>query len=168
MRSKFIIIMEFTLLFCLVVLSSCSTRYTERSSAATDEQGGRSSTVYSINNKDIISLETKWENEMLTGAGVAPVVNKYNDFARDKELARRGASLDAEKNLAAKISEIRVTETIIMSDLMSTTYAQSKLNAVLKDVTVVNEYFNEKENRWETTVQMPKAKLIEVVKESQR
>jgi len=127
--------------------------------------GGKITSTKEIDNRIISQLRTEWETENLVASGSAPVVKKYNDPVRDKELARRGALLDAQRNLAAKVSTIRLTATVIMSDLMATDFAQSRLDAVLQDVTVLAETFNEEAQRWDVTVQMPKVKLLKVVEE---
>ncbi len=129
-------------------------------------QGATSSRV--VDGKTIASLREEWETEFISATGTAPLVTKYPDAARNKELARRGAVLDAQRNLAAQVSKIRVTATVTMADLETSDFARSQMNAVLQDVEVISERFEDAGQRWIVEARMPKVKLIRFIEEVAR
>jgi hypothetical protein len=110
-------------------------------------------------------MRTEWEAEMITAEGSAPVVQKYDDGARNKALARRGAVLDAQRDLARQVSQIQITERVTMRDLETSDFVQSRLNAILQDVSVVSETFNESTEQYRVTVEMPKVEVVSVIEE---
>lgn len=127
--------------------------------------GGEISETITIDNETIESLEKQWEYEYITANGSAPVVPKYDDPARDKELARRGAILDAKRNLAEKISATRLTETVTMSDLVVTDFVHAQLDAELENVEVIHEEYDEANGICRASVRMPKLRVLRVVEE---
>jgi hypothetical protein len=130
--------------------------------------GGKDTQTALVNDKVVADLKTEWQTENLVATGSAPLVKKYSDPARDKELARRAAILDAQHNLANQVSTIRISATTVMSDLMASEFVKSQVDALLKDVTVLSETFVESSDRWDVTVQMPKVNLIKAVEEYRR
>jgi hypothetical protein len=124
---------------------------------------GSSSTT--IDGRTIASIREEWDTEFISATGTAPVVSKYDDAARNRELARRGAHLDAQRNLAEQVNRIRITSTVTMADLETSDFARSQMNAVLQDIETVSERFDTPNNRWIVELRMPKVKLVRFIEE---
>jgi len=144
---------------------SSSSTVTEQTTVEETPDGTATSSVTRIDGKEVSSVRTDWEEETITAQGSAPVVEKYNDSARNKALARRGAELDAQRRLATKVSEIQITSQTTMEDLQTSDFVQSRIETVLENVRVVSENYNEKTEQYSVRVEMPKVKLISVVEE---
>lgn len=115
--------------------------------------------------RDIATLKEEWEYETLVETGEAPVLNKYEEASRNRLLARKGAILEAQRKLAEKIGTIRLNATTTMQDFSTTDFVQSRLNVYLKDVEVIGEEHDEKNNIYKVTIQMPKVKLVNILEE---
>jgi hypothetical protein len=153
------------LVLSVVVLLSCSRHVRKEEVIETDTLGGTRTERVSIDGRTVETLKQEWEGEYVTASGSAPVVSKHNDPARDKELARRGAILDAKRNLADKIGETRISETVTMSDLAVTDFVQSQLDAVLENVEITSEEYDEASGLYRASVRMPKASMLKIVEE---
>ena len=150
----------------LISLAGCNRVVIHERREEVNPDGSRSTVESrSINGELITELRETWETEYVTGTGSAPLVDRYNDYTRDKELARRGAVLDAMADLASKVTSIEITETVSMNDLVANEYVESRLQAVLQDVEVTSEVFNESSELWQVTVRMPKVRVVDVVEE---
>jgi hypothetical protein len=149
---------------CLVSAVGCAPRQsvktTEVVSAATH---GSATQSIKIDDKTISTLKTEWASDFLTAEGSAPIVNKYDDVNRNLGLAKVGARTDAEAKLARQISEVHVTETIVMRDLETSSLVTSEVRQVLKDVEVLNERCDQNAGMCYVTVRMPKTSLVRVV-----
>ena len=149
-----------------IILAACSSKTIVRERTVEDNtKGGQDITTLKIDDEVISNLKTTWKKEYITAFGQAPVVDKYPDESRNKMLARKGAILDAERNLAEKISTIKITATTTMADFSTSDFVQSRIETVLKDVEILTERYDEKNNFYEVQVQMPKVKLINILEE---
>ena len=52
-----------------------------------------------------------------------------------------------------------------MADFSTSDFVQSRIETVLKDVEILTERYDEKNNFYEVQVQMPKVKLINILEE---
>ncbi|GBD86609.1 hypothetical protein BMS3Abin03_00530 [bacterium BMS3Abin03] len=149
-----------------IILAACSSKTIVRERTVEDNtKGGQDITTLKIDDEVISNLKTTWKKEYITAFGQVPVVDKYPDESRNKMLARKGAILDAERNLAEKISTIKITATTTMADFSTSDFVQSRIETVLKDVEILTERYDEKNNFYEVQVQMPKVKLINILEE---
>ena len=130
----------------------------------TPEQTAVQSTL-SINGETLTKIREDWQNEYIMAGGAAPVLSRYTDQNRNIGLAKRGALVDAQRNLAIQISETRLTESVIMRDLEVTDFVRTELNAVLRNVEVLVEKYNEETNMYEVSVRMPKLTLYSIIEE---
>lgn len=156
----FIIILSFCLLSC-----SSTSIIQEKTTVREDNTGRHIRTEKTINGYLVENLEEIWENQYVKASGQVPVVNKYDDESRNIALARRGAILDAQRNLAEKVNSITITEEVTLSDYVTTDNAKSTLRAVLQNVEVISEFYNEDTRIYEVQVQMPQAPLIIILKQ---
>lgn len=149
-------------------LTSCS-HHTQNTSVIEDgRSGGEIARTTSMDDETISQVKTEWENEVLSASGSAPYIDKYpGQVARNKELARKGAMVDAKRNLAEKAGKVHIRGATTISDLVTTDYARSEFNAVLEEVEVTSEEFvGEGEDAvWKVTVEMPQTKLIKIVED---
>lgn len=76
-----------------------------------------------------------WEGEMLTavGQGVAPI--NAGSLDKAKFFAKRSATLDAYRKLAAQVSEVRITA--------DKTILKSTVNAVIRDAEIISEDYED-------------------------
>lgn len=146
--------------------ASCTkvVRY-ETSREVTPDGTGRNETMHMINGEILNTIREEWQNEYLIATGSAPLIVRYNDYNRDRELARRGAELDAMANLAAQIGQISITETMRMSDLATSTEITSILQARLSNVEVVSRTFNAESEMWDVVIRMPKIAIYSIIEE---
>jgi len=158
------------LLILIVIISGCSSSQTVTRITETERspEGSVESSRTLVNGEEIQSVRSDWEEEMLTAQGAAPVLDRYPDTSRNVALARRGAIVDAQRNLAQQISAIEITETVTMRDLETSDFVQSRLSAVLRDVEILTESHDEREDMYRVTAQMPKITLFRVVEEYTR
>lgn len=119
----------------------------------------------SINGETLLSIRESWDSEYIMADGSAPVLSRYSDQNRNIGLAKRGALVDAQRNLAQQISETRLTETVTMRDLEVTDFVRTELNAVLRNVEVLVEKYNEDSNMYEVSIRMPKLTLYRIIEE---
>jgi len=147
------------LLMALFLFAGCSETRVE---TRIEDDVETSTTTH--NGYEIERLTKEWETELIEADGEAPVIDKYNDIQRDKELARRGAILAAQANLARKISAIQITETVTMRDLETSIQTQSYLNSEIQNCKVISEIYDYEKRMWFVTVQMEKKKLVHVLR----
>jgi len=157
--------MKIWIVFLLLFLISCATIVQERTTIREDERGKHIKEEKVINGLVVENLEEIWEYEYITAYGQIPVLQKYDDATRNIALARRGAILDAQRNLAVKVNSITITEKVTLTDLVTSDFAQSTLKAKLQNVEVVYEFYDEDKNIYNVKVQMPKAPLIIILKQ---
>lgn len=150
------------LLLCIV---ACHTSSVTQTSVKKEGNIETVTTKSSIGKQELATLKEQWEHELLVESGEAPVLNKYPEVERNKMLAKKGAVLDAQRKLAEKISYVRISANTTMQDFSTIDIVQSKINAYLKDVEIINETFDEAKKSYTVTVQMPKVKLINVLEE---
>ena len=119
----------------------------------------------SFGKQDLSVIKEQWQDEILTENGEGFVLNKYPEAERNKQLARKGALLDAQRKLAERVSSIKLNANTTMKDFETTDFVQSRVSTYLKEVEVISEIFDEKNNKYKVTVQMKKSKLLEVLEE---
>jgi hypothetical protein len=152
----------------LTAVAACAGTTTSRVETHVTQGPGASQFVNStssVNGEVVSSLKQQWESEVITATGSAPVVNKYPEPMRNRELARRGAILDGERNLAQQVSQLKITSTVTMADLETNDFVRSQMNALVQNVEVVQERYDEKNERYEVTVRMPKIKVVNIIEE---
>lgn len=151
----------------MLALGGCNSTTQVRKETIVEEtpEGEVTSTRTLVNGEEIASLRSDWESEYITAQGRAPVSDKYENSSRNRALARRGAVVDAKRNLAQKISDTQLTSTTTMRDLETSDFVQTQLNAVLRGVEVTTETFNETAGIYTVTVRMPKMKVLSVVEQ---
>jgi len=157
--------MKIWIIVLFLLLISCATVIQERTTIREDERGKYIKEEKIINGLVVRNLEEIWEYEYVTANGQIPVLRKYDDDARNVALARRGAILDAQRNLAEKVNSITITEKVTLTDLVTSDFAQSTLKAELQNVEVIYEFYDEEKNIYSVKVQMPKAPLIIILKQ---
>jgi len=158
------------LLILMLSISGCSSSQTVTRVTETERspEGSVESSRTLVDGEEIQSVRSEWEEELLTAQGAAPVLDRYPEASRNLALARRGAIVDAQRNLAQQISAIEITETVTMRDLETSDFVQSRLSAVLRDVEILTESHDEREDMYRVTAQMPKITLFRVVEEYTR
>ena len=156
----------FSTILISITLLGCSSTVTRETTIQDTPEGGKEETTLKIDDEVLTPLRTTWEKEYITAFGQAPVVEKYPEESRNKQLARKGAILDAERNLAEKISTIELTATTTMADFSTSDFVQSRIKTVLKDVEVLIDRYDEKNKMYEVQIQMPKVQLIKILEES--
>lgn len=160
MKIKFIIIIG------LILFSSCGG--TKTISKTVNANGSKNQIVSNSNifgKKDLVKLKEEWQYEMLIEEGEAPVLDKYKEITRNKLLAKKGAVLSAQRKLAEKIGTIRLNSTTTMKDFSTIDIIQSRLSVFLKGVEIIEEVYDEKNQLYKVTVQMPKLKVVNVLEE---
>lgn len=157
--------MKNVIIILFLFLISCATVVQETTTTRIDERGKQIKKEKIINGLVVENLEEIWEYEYITATGQVPVLKKYDDDARNIALARRGAILDAQRNLAVKVNSITITEKVTLSDLSTSDFAQSTLKAELQNVEVISEFYNEEKRIYNVKVQMPQAPLIIILKQ---
>ena len=157
--------MKIWIVILFLLLISCATVVQERTTIREDERGKHIKEEKIINGLVVENLEEIWEYEYITANGQIPVFKKYDDDARNVALARRGAILDAQRNLAEKVNSITITEKVTLTDLVTSDFAQSTLKAKLQNVEVTYEFYDEEKKIYNVRVQMPKAPLIIILKQ---
>lgn len=160
MKNKFIIIIG------LILFSSCGG--TKTISKTVNANGSKNQIVSNSNifgKKDLVKLKEEWQYEMLIEEGEAPVLDKYKEITRNKLLAKKGAVLSAQRKLAEKIGTIRLNSTTTMKDFSTIDIIQSRLSVFLKGVEIIEEVYDEKNQLYKVTVQMPKLKVVNVLEE---
>lgn len=159
-------IKDLTGIVLILLFSACSSKTIVREKTVEDNsKGGQNVTTLKIDGEVINNLKATWQKEYIMAFGQAPVVDKYPEESRNKMLARKGAILDAERNLAEKISTIEITATTTMADFSTSDFVQSRIETVLKDVEILTERYDEKNNFYEVQIQMPKVKIINILEE---
>lgn len=154
------------LAICVLLVAGCVS--TTRKTTRWDDSNPSSETLtqtLEIDGQLIQQRRAEWQKEYLVESGEAPVVSKYDDVERNKRLARKGALLDAQRNMARKISETRISETTSMADFETSDYVKSQIEASLRDVEVINEQYNEKTKSYEVKIRMPKVKILDIIEE---
>lgn len=124
------------------------------------------SRTVSVDGEVIGRLESEWETETIEGTGYMTVVNRYDDPARNKALARTGAIAQARLALAEQIGEIQVTETVVVRDMVTSQRLETRLQQIIQGSHVVSEHFDEESQTYEVVVSMPKANVLTVVREA--
>ncbi|AXI99963.1 LPP20 lipoprotein [Cyclonatronum proteinivorum] len=146
--------------------TASETVVTQETVVRQDQTGTTATTqVVRINDQELRSVRSEWENEYLYAEGSVPVVDRYPDENRNRGLARRGAIADAQRNLAQQISEVRITETVTMRDLEVSDFVRTEMNAVLRNLEVVNETFDASSNHYNVTIRMPLMSVYRVVEQ---
>lgn len=159
---KFIMLSVIAILF-----TSCGTSHKVSTSYKADGSTEKKVSTSSVfGKKDLVSLKEEWEYETLTATGEAPLIEKYKESSRNKLLARKGAILEAQRDLAEKVGNIRLNSRTTMRDFETSDVVRSRLNVVLKDVEVVKEDYDEKNKLYKVTIEMPKLKIINVLEET--
>ena len=153
----------FVVLLVAVPLTGCTRSVVRETEVQSSSEGGSTKQTTRIDGRTTAELTTKWENEFLIADGTAPIVAKYSDASRNRGLAALGARTDAERNLARQVSDVRISETVIMRDLETSDYVRSEVKAVLKNVEVMNERCDDAAGMCYCTVRMPMTSLIRVV-----
>ncbi len=146
-------------------LISCATVVQEKTTIRENEYGKHIKNEKIINGLVVENIEEIWENEYITATGQVPVLKKYEDETRNVALARRGAILDAQRNLAEQVNKISITEKVTLSDLSTSDFAQSTLKAELENVEIISEFYDEGKGIYIVKVQMQKAPLIIILKQ---
>ncbi len=118
-----------------------------------------------INNEVVENCKKIWEYEYIEAIGQIPVLKKYDDDVRNIALARRGAILDAQREIARKITSTSITETVVLSDLESSDYVQSYLNTKIQNLEIVDEFYDEDKRTYRVKVRMPKESLIIILEQ---
>ena len=150
----------------LLITASCGSKQVVQRTHNSDGSSQQTVSKSSLfGTRDIATLKEEWEYETLVETGEAPVLNKYEEMSRNKLLAKKGAILEAQRKLAEKIGTIRLNATTTMQDFSTTDFVQSRLNVYLKDVEVIGEEHDEKNNIYKVTIQMPKVKLVNILEE---
>ncbi len=157
--------MKNLIVILFIFLISCATVVQEKTTIRVDERGKNIKEEKIINGLVVKNCEEIWEYEYIKANGQVPVLDKYNDDTRNVALARRGAILDAQRNLAEKVNTITITEKVTLSDLSTSDFAQSTLKAELQNVEIISEFYNEEKRIYNVKVQMPKAPLIIILKQ---
>ena len=154
------------IILSLCLLSCTSTSLIQEKTTVRENKAGRLiRSEKTINGYLVENLEEIWENQYIKASGQVPVVKKYDDESRNIALARRGAILDAQRNLAEKVNSITITEEVSLSDFVTTDNTKSSLKAVLENVEVVSEFYDEDKRIYKVQVQMPQAPLIIILKQ---
>lgn len=156
---------------CIILTIVSCTKYATTQSTVQTTGGSSSSgpkittvnTTSKIGKKELQQLKEEWREDIISAEGEAPVVAKYGDPQRDKMLAKKGAVLDAQRKIAEKISEIKISSTTTMRDFQTSDVVRSKVDAYLKDIEVVKESYDEKNQIYKVTLEMPKITLINVL-----
>lgn len=148
-----------------VLLTACSPKVVKKTTYTEEKDGTSVTTSYSVDDVEVAKLKKEWKNEYIDAIGSAPLINKYAEDSRNKMLAKKGALLDAQRNLAQKISDIQLTSTTTMSDYSTSDYVQSRINTKLREVEIINERYNKDINTYEVRIQMPKRELINILQE---
>lgn len=154
----------------VMTLEGCGAqvRSVETTTSAVPGVGPVTERQHTIDGRTVETLRATWETEYLEAVGMAPVVAKYPDPARNRELARRGAVADARAKLAGMISAVRVDETTTMADLETSNIVRTAVSAIVQDTEIVSETLVEGTNSWEVRVRMPKVRLLRIVETHRR
>lgn len=157
----------YSILFCVMFFGCARTTVQKESIIKDENDKGSFITKTTINHQDIEILKKEWEKEFIFATGQAPVVKKYPEVERNRMLARRGAILDAQRNLAEKIFKVNLSSTSTMSDYVATDYIKSYVNAELQDLEILMERYIEADNLYEVQIQMPKLVILKIIEEFQ-
>lgn len=98
------------------------------------------------------SSATLPKDEFITAEGSSIVLNKYLEKERNILLARRGAILDAQRNLAEKIIGLKMSSATTSKDFEVTDDVKSQINAQLSNFEIVSEYNNLDESKYYNVV----------------
>lgn len=114
----------------------------------------------------IEELERTWRKEWIYATGESIVGDRYDDQRRNKALAKRGARLDAERNLVEQIYTVRIDARTTMRDLDTEDLVVREVSGGVAGVEVVSEDFDEELGMWTVEVRMPKIELVRYLRES--
>jgi hypothetical protein len=118
-----------------------------------------------VDGEVLATLTETWSIDTLEATGMAPLLERYPDANRNRMLAREAAVVQAQVQLGQLVGETEVVQNVTVNDLAASQVAQSRLRAVLRGHFVILERFNEPENRYEVTIGLPKARVLEVITE---
>jgi len=152
-------------LLCMAALACTPKAYVNQQRV---ENNGGNRTITSkmaFGKQDLSTIKEEWQDEILTETGESMVLYKYPEPERNKQLAKKGALLDAQRKLAEKVSNIKLNATTTMKDFETTDFVQSRISTYLKEVEVLSETYDEKNKTYKVSVQMKKSKLVEVLEE---
>lgn len=150
------------------LLYGCASNSTSEKKFEMSATSAINTTEYKIDGNAIKKIREEWKYEMVSASGEAAFIEKYDNFERNKLLARRGALMDAQRNLSEKINKIYITGNTTINDFAATDIVRSRVEAVLKDVEVISENFDSTRKIYSLTIQMPKLRLVDVIEESIR
>ena len=149
----------------VVVLTACSHKITKDVQVQKSDDFEEITNNFKVDGKTISQLKITWQNEFIFADGIAPVLTKYPEETRNLMLAKRAAVIDAQRNLAEKINEVRLSASTTMSDFQAVDFVQSRITARLKETQVINEYHNVEKGLYEIKIQMPKWEIAQILEE---
>lgn len=100
-----------------------------------------------------------WKTKYVMAKGMASAPSGTNNSAQGKALARRGATLDAQRNLLETIKGVHIDSKTVMSDLINISEVlKSEVEGTLLNAEVVKETWND--GVYEVIMQVPIGKII--------
>ncbi|WP_321342975.1 hypothetical protein [uncultured Draconibacterium sp.] len=106
-----------------------------------------------ISRESVVNSSASIPNdEFITAEGSSIVLNKYPEKERNILLARRGAILDAQRNLAEKIIGLKMSSATTSKDFEVTEVVKSQIKAQLSNFEIVSEYNNLDESKYYNVV----------------
>ena len=103
-----------------------------------------------------------WETRYITSKGIVAATSNATNSSQRKLLARRGAIVDAQRNLMEIIKGIRIDSTTTVSDHMINEAVRAEVKGSLKNFEVIDEKWDGEV--YEVTMRVPMGKTYKIFK----
>ena len=120
--------------------------------------------------KGIVRIATKggktgtinWKTRYITSKGIAVTTSNTTNSSQNRLLARRGAIVDAQRNLLETIDGVRIDSTTTVSDHMTNDEIRSSVKGTLKNFEIIDEKWDGEV--YEITMHVTMGKIYKVFK----
>ncbi len=120
--------------------------------------------------KGVVRIATKggktgtinWKTRYITSKGIATTTSSTTNPSQTKLLARRGAIVDAQRNLLETIDGVRIDSNTTVSDHTTNEEIRSEVKGTLKNFEIIDEKWNGEV--YEVTMHIPMGKIYKVFK----
>ncbi len=124
--------------------------------------------------KGVVKIATKggktgtinWKTRYIISKGIVASTSNTTNSSQKRLLARRGAIVDAQRNLLETIEGVRIDSTTTVSDHMVNEVIKTEVKGTLKNFEIIDEKWNGEV--YEVTMHVPIGKIYKVFKNSEK
>lgn len=103
-----------------------------------------------------------WETRYITSKGIVSATSNTTNLSQRRLLARRGAIVDAQRNLMEIIKGVNIDATTTLSDYMVNEVTRANVKGTLKNAEIIDEKWDGEV--YEVTMQVPMGKIYKVLR----